>query len=278
MINALSIDLEYWWCNEFLTDYLPECREDLIIESLYPVLHLLDNHNVKATFFILGCVAEKYPRVIEELYQKGHEIASHAWSHKTLHSLGKNAFEEEIKRSVEMLESITGERPIGFRAPSFSIDNSTKWAFDVLEKHGFEYDASIFPIKTRLYGVPDAPLHIYRPAKDDIAKEDSNGAIIEFPMTVVKLGKNIPIAGGFYLRLLPPWFLKFGIKEVNKERPAILYIHPWETFVGTPKMKIPWSSSFITYYGINSSLNKLGYLLNEFDFCPIYKTLKFKNI
>ena len=276
MINALVIDLEHWHCIELLRNRVPENPVDQVPESTRPILDLLDKYNIKATFAVLGTVAEQHPELIKEIYDKGHEIASHAWSHKTLHSLGKNAFEEEIKRSVEMLESITGEQPMGFRAPSFSIDNSTKWAFDVLEKHGFEYDASIFPIKTRLYGAPNAPLHIYRPAKDDIEKEDNNGAIIEFPMTVVKLAKKIPIAGGFYLRLLPAWFIKFGIKQVNKERPAILYIHPWETFIRTPKMNIPWSSSFVTYYGIDSSLDKFEYLLREFDFCPIYKTIKIK--
>ena len=273
MINALVVDLEHWYSNEFLTEYLPTEKVDQVPESVKPILDLLDKYNINATFAVLGSVAEKHPELVKEIHETGHEIASHACSHKTLYELGKDAFEDEIKRSVDLLESITGERPVGFRAPSFSIDNSTKWAFDVLEKYGFEYDASIFPIKTMLYGVPDAPLHIYKPSKEDITKHDPNGKIVEFPMTVLKIGKNIPIAGGFYLRVLPLWFLKAGIRNVNKNRPAIIYIHPWETYPKTPRLKIPLFSRFVAYYGINSALKKFEGLLKEFEFKPIREVL-----
>lgn len=273
MINALVVDLEHWHSSEFLSDYLPEDPVDQILESVQPILDLLDMHNVKATFAVLGSVAEKHPKLVKEIHDCGHEIASHAWSHRTLHALGKEEFDDEIRKSVDLLTSITGERPIGFRAPSFSIDNSTKWAFEILEKYGFEYDASIFPVKTMLYGVPDAPLHIYRPSKADITKEDPNGKIIEFPMTVLKMGKNIPIAGGFYLRILPLWILKYGIRETNKKRPAIIYIHPWETYRRTPRLKIPLFSRFVSYYGSGSALNKLDALLKEFSFVPIKRLL-----
>ena len=271
--NALVIDLENWHCIELLRNSLRGNPIDQIPESTQPILDLLNKYDVKATFAVLGSVAEQHPLLIEEIYNSGHEIASHAWSHKTLHELGSIAFEKEIEKSVSLLESITGKQPIGFRAPSFSIDNSTKWAFEVLERYGFKYDASVFPIKTRLYGVPNAPLHIYRPSKEDITKEDSNGTIMEFPMTVLKIGKNIPIAGGFYLRLFPMWFLKYGIREVNKDRPAIIYIHPWETYSETPRMKLPWSSKFITYYGCTTALEKFEDLLNTFRFKPVRNIL-----
>lgn len=274
MINALVIDLEHWYSPELLRKYLPEERIDQFPESILPIIGLLDKYKVCATFAVLGNVAEKHPELVKEIYDMGHEIASHSWSHKTLYELGKDAFEDEITRSVQILRSITGERPVGFRAPSFSIDKSTSWALKVLEEQRFEYDASIFPIKTMLYGVPDAPLHIYRPSIEDITKEDPNGKIIEFPMTVVKMVRNIPIAGGFYLRALPFWFLQYGIKKVNEERPAIIYIHPWETYVNTPKLNIPLSSSIITYYGIDSALYKLSGLLKAFKFAPIQDILK----
>lgn len=274
MINALVIDLEHWHSNEFLTDYLPAEPVDQIPESVPPILDLLRRYNVKATFAVLGSVAEKHPELVKEIYDQGHEIASHAWSHKTLHALGKEDFEDEIRRSVDLLASITGKRPVGFRSPSFSIDNSTKWAFDVLEKYKFEYDASVFPIKTMLYGEPNAPLHIYRPSKADITKEDPKGNIIEFPMTVLKMRRNIPIAGGFYLRVLPLWFLKYGIREVNKDRPAIIYIHPWETYPRTPRLRISIFSRFIAYHGINSALNKFEVLIRDFEFAPIRDVLR----
>jgi len=270
MINALCIDLEHWWCNEFLTKYLPKEKEDQTVESVMPILELLDKYKTKASFFVLGTVAEQHPEVVRTIFDKGHEIASHAYSHKMLHSLGKERFEEEISRSVDLLYSITGEKPIGFRAPSFSLDNSTIWALEILIKYGFKYDASIFPIKTMLYGVPRAPLYPYRPSVADITKEDPDGEIIEFPMSVLKLGLNIPVAGGFYLRVLPLWFLRFAIRRVNKARPAMIYVHPWETYPKTPRLdNMPRFSKFVTYYGINSSLKKFQRLLQEFKFAPV---------
>lgn len=274
MINALCIDLEHWWCSEFLTQYLPQKKEDQIVESVMPILELLDKYETKATFFILGTVAEQHPEIVESICDKGNEIASHGYSHKTLYELGKEGFEEEIKKSVALLEAMTGEKPIGFRAPSFSIDNSTKWAFEVLTKYGFKYDASIFPVRTMLYGVPKAPLHPYRPSMDDITEENPNGEIIEFPMTVLKLGINIPVAGGFYLRVLPFWFVRWALRRINKERPAIIYIHPWETYPKTPRLKnIPAFSKFVTYYGIDHTLQKFQRLLQEFKFAPVREVL-----
>lgn len=274
MINVLTVDLEPWHASELVVRYVPDQKEDQIEEAVRPILDLLDIYNTRATFFVLGIIAEKYPSIIREIHMKGHEIASHGYSHRTLYELGQSKFEEEIRRSVQLLQSITGERPLCFRAPSFSLNNSTKWALRVLEEHGFKYDASVFPFKTRLYGVPKAPLHPYRPSMDDITKEDPNGEIIEFPMTVFKLGANIPVAGGFYLRLLPLWFLKFAIRRVNETRPAIIYIHPWETYPMTPRLKnISFLSKFVTYYGIGSALRKLEGLLQEFRFQTIRQVI-----
>jgi len=277
MINALCIDLEPWYSAELVKRHLSKTKdteEDQIIESVTPILNLLDRYNTRATFAVLGIVAEQHPELVRAIYGKGHEIASHAYSHATLHELGKEKFEEEIGRSVKLLESITGEKPIGFRAPSFSIDNSTKWAFEILRKHGFKYDASIFPIRTRLYGMPKAPLHIYRPSMDDITQENPGGEIIEFPMTVLRLGWNIPVAGGFYLRALPLRFLKWTIKKVNQTRPAIIYVHPWETYPKTPRLrKVSLFSKLVTYYGVGSALGKLEGLLQEFRFQPVCQVI-----
>lgn len=293
MNNALVIDLEHWYSPELLKGFHPVSLVDQDVESVMPILDLLEKYNVKATFAVLGSLAEKNSELIKDIFDRGHEIASHGYSHRMLHELGKEGFEDEIKRSVELLSSITGEKPIGFRAPSFSIDNSTKWAFGILEKYGFKYDASIFPIKTMLYGEPDAPLHIYRPSSKDVTKKDPNGKIIEFPMTVINIGINlsiskglyssifsvpmklinsgfnVPIAGGFYLRVLPLWFLKYSIRKVNKKRSCILYLHPWETYQKTPRLQLPIFSRFVTYYGTNSTLQKLEELLEEFEFKPI---------
>lgn len=273
MKNALSIDLECWYSNEFLTKYLPETLECKAVEANNKLLELLDKYNTKATFFVLGSIAEEYPDYIKMLYEAGHEIGSHSYSHSTLHKLGKDKFEKELEKSTNLIKSITGNQPLGFRAPSFSVDQSTSWIFGLLKKYGYRYDSSIFPFKTMLYGVPNAQLVPYKPSLDDVSKHDPNGEIIEFPMTVIRIGKNIPLAGGFYLRILPLWFLKLAIEQVNKKRPAIIYIHPWETFIGTPKLKVPLHIRFEAYYGINSALFKLEELLKNFEFAPIREVL-----
>jgi len=272
--NALTIDLEYWYSPELVRGFVVGNKDDLIIEMTKPMLDVLDEFDVSATFFVLGEVAKKHPELVEEVYERGHEIGSHAYSHKTLYELGKDKFENEINLSVQLLQHITKEKPIGFRAPSFSVNNSTGWVFEVLEKHGFKYDSSIFPIRTKLYGVPNAPLHIYKPSADDVAKEDPNGKMIEFPMTVFEFGKRIPISGGFYLRAMPFWLLKSLLKKVNRTRAGMIYVHPWEVYSKTPILKLPLSSRFITYYGIGSALNKLKGLLKNFDFAPVREVLE----
>lgn len=273
MINALSIDLEFWHTAELVRKYAPAQKEDHVLEAIDPLLELLAKYNVEATFFVLGILAEKYPEVVKKIYEGGHEIASHGYSHKTLYDLDISSFDDEIEKSVNILRSITGENPLGFRAPTFSINNSTKWAFEILEKHGFEYDSSIFPIKTMLYGEPTAPLYIYRPSKNDVTKNDPYGNIIEFPMTVGKLWNNIPLSGGFYFRLLPYHLLNGWIKKINRERPAIIYLHPWETCPKTPRLDLPTLSKFITYHKIDSTLNKFERLLKDFEFTSVKNVL-----
>jgi len=271
--NALTIDLEFWHSPELIRGFAPEKRDDLIVEMTTPILKILDRFGVSATFFVLGEVAEKYPDLVEEVYSRGHEIASHAYSHRTLHELGRDRFKDEMCRSVRLLRKITREPPIGFRAPSFSIDNSTRWAFDVLRRYRFKYDSSIFPVKTLLYGVPDAPLTIYKPSAENVSENDPNGTVIEFPMTVFEYTRRIPIAGGFYLRTLPFSVLKKMIGRVNEERPAVIYIHPWEIYPLMPRLKLSLSSRFITYHGIKSTREKLEGLLEHFRFAPAREVL-----
>ncbi|AKB43078.1 polysaccharide deacetylase family protein [Methanosarcina vacuolata] len=274
MVNALSVDLEFWYTAELVKKFVPQKIDDQVVESIEPLLSLMDKYNTKATFFVLGSLAEKYPELIKHIHDKGHEIASHGYSHKTLYDLDKESFDDEIKRSVTILKKITGENPIGFRAPTFSINNSTKWAFEILEKYGFKYDSSIFPIKTMLYGEPTAPLHVYKPSKHNVTINDPCGNIIEFPMTVARLGMNIPICGGFYFRLFPSYFFYLILKKIKNIRPVVIYIHPWETYIQTPRLNLPFFSSFITYYNIKSNLSKFEYLLKNFEFTTMRNVLE----
>ena len=271
MKTALSIDLEFWHSAELVRSYVQD-GADLIVEMTTPILDLLDLHKTKATFFVLGKVAEKYPDLIKEIYDKGHEIASHSYSHRTLYDLGKDGFEREIDKSINLLENITGEKVKGFRAPTFSINNDTIWGLDVLEKFNFTYDSSVFPMKSFLYGVPNAPLHPYRPSYIDLAKEDESNerAILEIPPAICRFGSiNIPVAGGFYLRSLPLPIVKALIKKMFKNSYVIMYFHPWELVPIAPKISLPLFSKFITYYNTNSTIYKLDDLLINFDFMPI---------
>ncbi len=274
MINAVSIDLEFWYSGEPFSNYLKDKVDIQIEDSTEFLLNLLNKYNVRATFFVLGKLAEDYPSLIKTIHKQGHEISSHSYSHKKLYMLNKDSFEIELKKSIELLESITGEKPIGFRAPNFSIDNSTKWVFRVLEKYGFKYDSSIYPIRTQFYGVPNAPLEPYKLSMDDITKIDDSSKIIEFPLSVVKIIKNVPIAGGFYFRILPLSFIKLAIKKVNKDRPIIIYVHPWEIYPKTPKVNIPFPINFISYYKMESVFKKFENLLKNFKFAPIKEVLQ----
>ena len=271
MINALSIDLEYWYSAELVRKKTSEkdiYPKDLEC-SVLPLLELLDKYHTKATFFILGAVAEEQPDIIRKIHDRGHEIASHGYSHIPLNELGKQKFEEEIKKSVTLLKAITKKKILGFRAPSFSIDPSTKWAFQVLEEYGFRYDSSIFPMKTKLYGVKHAPISIYKPSKEDITRHDESSTLIEFPLTVYKSVLTLPISGGFYFRLFPYFLLKYWYHQINKKRPFVLYFHPWELSIDTPRIELPIVDKFITYHGIKSALSKFEILLQDFKFKPI---------
>ncbi|NOQ55539.1 MAG: DUF3473 domain-containing protein [Nanohaloarchaea archaeon] len=270
MYNALSIDLEDWYHPDLLK--IKENLKPQIKDSVRPILNLLEKYNTKATFFVLGEIAEKNPELIKNIKNRGHEIASHGYNHKSLKQMNPDEFEKDIIKSKKILKNITGKYPIGYRAPTFSIDNKTRWAIDILEKQGFLYDSSIFPTKTHLYGVPNAPLNPYCPSKDDVSKKrKEKEGLIEFPMTVFPvLGYNLPISGGFYLRSFPLWLIKRAIKNKNKEGfPAMIYIHPWETYLKTPRIRQGLFSDFINYYKINSSLGKLESLLVSFKFKPV---------
>jgi polysaccharide deacetylase family protein (PEP-CTERM system associated) len=270
MNNAMSVDLEFWWNNEFYKGYVPKEKEDYLLESLDLLLNLFEKYHIRATFFVLGRVAEKYPDSIEKLYHYHHEIACHGYSHTRLHLLGEEKFEREIIRSLDLLSSYN---PVGFRAPYFSLDNSTKWIFPILKKYHFQYDSSIFPITNMLYGVPDAPIGIYRPSFDNISIDDPEGSIIEFPLSVLNLGMHIPISGGFYLRVLPEFFLRRGLNRINRTRPAVIYIHPHEINKNIPKLNVNPFSRFVSYYGRERTSDKLEALFREFDFKPIRDVL-----
>ena len=274
MRNALSIDLEFWHSGEPFSEYVRSQPENQVEASIKPMLEILRRHDVHATFFVLGEVAEKHPELIKKIYEDGHEIASHGFTHRRLHLSDKTTFMNDISRSINILTSLTGERPIGYRAPSFSLDNSTVWALNVMKAQGFLYDSSVYPVKMRFYGEPRVPLGPYHPSSDDITKIDDTNTFLEFPVTAYAFGtKHVPISGGFSLRMIPMKFIVAALRKINQERPALIYLHPWELYAETPRLDLPFLWRVTSYYNIDRLLWKLDRLMQHIKFTTIRETL-----
>ena len=241
----LSFDLEFWYNSEFLKKYLPPDGAglpDLVEESLYPLLDLLSQYNIKATFFVLGRLAEKYPHLIKRIANLGHEVASHGYSHKTLRDLNEIEFEKEIKASCQIIYQIIGQKPLGFRAPNLSLNNQTKWALRILEKYNFKYDSSLSPLST---------------------------SKIEGPIKEI-----LPSLGGIYFRVFPLKIYLYLLKLTTKHRLPVLYLHPHELYNFVPELKsIPWLKKKIKFWGTKYSFKKFEKLLKEFNFVSIDKYL-----
>jgi polysaccharide deacetylase family protein (PEP-CTERM system associated) len=276
-INALSIDLEEWYHSELVEGRRSPFSQ--VEEATRPILDLLDRYQTQASFFIVGEVAEQNPRLIQSIFQRGHEIGCHTFSHKLVWNLDENLFQEELKRFHSVMEKILGKIKIkGFRAPCFSIDNRNKWALKVLLDFGYQYDASIFPLKINpLYGVSGAPTRPYRISFEDVRKEDPKSPLMEFPLCPLMIGRlKIPISGGFYLRVLPRSFLRWGLRRINRSQAFLVYFHPWEGYEKTPRFNLPFYNRVISYYGISSALKKFEFLLKHFRFARVDQVLGLK--
>lgn len=274
MINALSIDLEDWYHAELMAGRRASFSQ--ATEATQPVLDLLDRYQTKASFFVVGEVAERNPDLIRSVFEKGHEVGCHTFSHKLLWSLDESLFREELKRFHDVMGKILGEVKIkGFRAPCFSIDNRNKWVLRVLLDFGYQYDASIFPLKINpLYGISGAPTRPYRISFEDVRQEDPRSPLIEYPFCPLMIGRlKIPISGGVYLRMLPLPLLHWGLRRINRSQPFLVYFHPWEGYEKTPKLKLPLYNRMITYYGMGSALRKLEFLLKNFRFARVDQVL-----
>lgn len=269
MLNALSIDLEDWYHPECVKKHLPHARESMIRDSAGAILTLLDKYQTKATFFIVGEIAEEAPDLIRRIHRQGHEIAAHGFSHTRLSGLGRAGLTDELARFKQTITGTLGDIEIkGFRAPSFSLDQDTVWAVDILKKFGFRYDSSVFPMKINgYYGTNGVPLGVYRLGSGNITTPDPESRMLEFPISVCKLwGLTVPATGGFYLRVIPPWIQKKMLRAINRDRPCIVYIHPWECDRRTPRIALPLLPRFVTYYKTGSALRNVEYLLKHFSF------------
>lgn len=269
MKNAFTVDLEEWFCSHNLKAAIKfndwEKLESRIEKNTHSLLDLLNRNKTKATFFALGWVAERYPNLIKTIYNEGHEIASHGYAHQQITLQTQRQFEIDIKQSVQVLEGIIGRKPIGYRAPAFSITKETQWALPILRKHGFKYDSSVYPFSLHPdYGDERVPLSIY-----------SNAGLIEIPLSCASIGRfRMPCSGGAYLRFYPyQLFILLARRVVKQERPFIFYIHPWEIDETLPKVKLQFSKSLRHYYNTSSTFVKIERLIKEFEFTTIQRSI-----
>ncbi len=268
MKNILSVDVEEWFHPESLQERFPRDSWDQqpqrVPQNMEKLLRLFEEKGVTATFFTLVWVDRKHPQIIKDIVAAGHEVASHGSYHRMVTKMTPDEFREDLKESIDILEDISGEKVLGFRAPTFSVVRETFWSLQIMAELGLRYDSSIYPVWHDRYGVPDAPRHRY------VAFEKNGYKLEEFPMSTMRwFGKNMPFGGGGYLRIFPNAVTTMGIRKMNREKlPAIMYMHPWEFDADQPRLDLGRFQSWRHYYNIDKNLHKLSRLLDRFDWGP----------
>ena len=273
VINALSFDLEDWFHCTHLENFIERSQwekcESIVEHNVRLILELLASKRTFATFFVLGWVADRHPKLIKEISGKGHEIATHGWSHTRAYQQTPEEFRMELKKSIDILEDITGKPILGHRAACFSVTRNSQWVIDVLLENGISYDSSIYPVMHDKYGMAGAPRFPY------LLSGKNGGKLVEFPPATYKcMGLNIPVAGGGYFRLYPYAFTSWAIRKLNKENhPVMVYLHPPEFDPKLPRLKLGLLSNFRVYVGIKNNFHKLMRLLDDFKFAPVKEVL-----
>ena len=266
-MNILGIDFEEWYHPELIKQNISkEKRNPSVINGIDKILDLLRKHETFATFFVVGELLEIQPDIFDKIIENDHEIGFHTMYHDRLDSPEyKEKFRDEIKKFAEL----TNHKSRGFRAPTFSLNNNSSWAIDILAENDYMYDSSVVPAKTSMYGLPGAQESPYKISSKNIKQHNSDGIVTEFPLLVTKfMGKKIPAGGGFYLRTLPTKIIKNAIKNYQKQEiPATFYIHSWElTPEYMPKIQLPIKENFITYHNIGKAYTRMNELLQQFQF------------
>jgi polysaccharide deacetylase family protein (PEP-CTERM system associated) len=275
MINALTFDIEeYFHAEVFAGVVRPEewpTLESRVVGATEHLLDLLDEARSRATFFVLGWVAERQPRLVRTIAARGHEIACHGYGHQMITRQSRAQFEGDVRRAKAAVEEAAGVAVIGYRAPTFSVVRETLWSLEVLVETGFRYDSSIFPIVHDRYGIPNAPRFPHRVAAGP------GMAIAEFPLsTVAGFRWRFPVAGGGYFRLWPYAVTGWALRHLNTRegQPAMVYLHPWEIDAGQPRLAIGRRAHF--RHSVNtgvSTVTKLRRLLRDFRFAPVRDVL-----
>ncbi|MGE3539922.1 MAG: XrtA system polysaccharide deacetylase [Candidatus Tectimicrobiota bacterium] len=270
MQNALTIDVEdYYHVSAFekvvqIDEW--EQYESRVEKNTDRVLALLDDLHVKATFFILGWVAERHPQLVQRIVAAQHEVACHGYTHRRIYTLTPGEFRHEIRRAKDILEDAAGTAVLGYRAPSYSVTMQSLWALEILVEEGYKYDSSIFPVHHDLYGIPSYERFAH------VRHEPGNKALLEIPLSTARfLGMNLPVAGGGYLRLLPYCLTHLGLRHLNnvEQQPGIVYFHPWEIDPEQPRLQAGWKSRLRHYTNLSRMETKLRKLLASFAFAPV---------
>lgn len=269
----MSIDVEDYFQVSNFTSFIPMSQWESfalrVEKNTENLLEIFQRFQVKSTFFILGWVAERFPRLIQRMAQEGHEIASHGYQHELVYDIGPAKFREDLTKSKKILEDLSQKKILGYRAPSYSITKESLWALDILLEEGFRYDSSIFPVRHPRYGIPDA-------RRDHHLFSRPQGQIEEFPPSTVKIGKyHLPIAGGGYFRLFPYAVTRWAVRKVNASgMPFIFYLHPWEIDPHQPRFReASFLKRFRHYNNLAKTEARLCRLLSDFSFVPLRELL-----
>lgn len=232
-------------------------------------LKFFEQHSIRATFFVLGWVAQKSPALVRQIQAAGHEIACHGMSHRLVYEQTPEVFREETFASKALLEDITGTKVAGYRAATYSITQRSLWALDVLAEAGFEYDSSVFPIRHDNYGIPNAP------TTPGVMKTPGGHSLVEFPLSTASLfGMRLPVAGGGYFRIFPYSLTRMGLKQNARAGvPFVFYLHPWEADPMQPTINAGWRSRLRHYTNLRQTLPRLHRLVGEFRFGTMHESL-----
>jgi len=271
--NAMTVDVEDYFHVSAFDGVVPRHRweqlESRVSANTERLLAIFEEFGVRATFFVLGWVAERFPELVRRIAALGHEVASHGYAHRLVYDQTPQTFRDDVRRAKSLLERAADSPVLGYRAPSYSVTTRSLWALDVLMEEGYRYDASIFPIWHDRYGIPTAPRHPY-------AIRRNGRVLIEVPASTIRWGPmTLPIAGGGYFRILPYAWTRWGITRVNRleGKPAVFYLHPWEIDPQQPRFRPGLLGRFRHYRNLRETEGRLRQLLGDFAFEPLVKLL-----
>ena len=273
-VNAMTVDVEDYFHVQAFASVVErsnwEGYPSRVERNTLRLLEMFACKRVRATFFVLGWVAERFPALVQAIRKAGHRVGCHGYAHRVIYEGDEADFRKDVRRARQTIEDITGMSVTSFRAPSYSITAETLWAFEVLGEEGFEYDSSVFPVRHDNYGIPDAPRFPYT------KRLRCGREISEFPPSTLRvLGNNIPVAGGGYLRLFPYKLTAWAINYLNQteRQPAMVYLHPWEIDPDQPRISASWLSRFRQYNNLDSTEKKCQKLLDDFSWAPMEEVL-----